>query len=175
MNSLPPLLHRLLVNQADRSASQLATVCLVEIDPDSRALRLIRAGHDCPLLIVPQGAAPIDSDHGPALGLRGADRWPLERVALRGDAAIMLFTDGLTERRPAPLAARLGYSDLPPRIDATEMLAAPPGHAIDSMLARLFPQGTEHLDDDLAVILVNLTRSAALAEPSRRLRIAGSN
>ena len=175
MTSLPALLHSLLVNQADRSASPLATVCLVEIDPEIRELRLIRAGHDCPLLITPHGAAPIDSEHGAAIGLNGASRWPLERVALRDDMAIMLFTDGLTEHRPAPRAARLGYSDLVPRIDATEMLTAPPGHAIDTMLARLFPQGTEQLEDDLAVILVNLKRSAIVAEPSQRLRIASSN
>ncbi len=175
MRSLPELLHRLLVNQADRSASPLATVCLVEIDPRGGELRLIRAGHDCPVLITPDGAAPIDCDHGPAIGLEGASRWPLERVALSGDSAIMLFTDGLTERRPAPRAARLGYSDLVPRIDAKEMLAAPPGQAIDRMLARFFPQGTEQLEDDLAVILVNLKHSSVISEPSQRLRIASSN
>jgi PAS domain S-box-containing protein len=175
MKSLPALLHSLLVNQADRSSSPLATVCLVEIDPGGGELRLIRAGHDCPVLITPHGAAPIDSEHGPAIGLDGAGRWPLQRVPLREDTAIMLFTDGLTERRPAPDAARLGYSDLVPRIDPTEMLTAPPGHAIDTMLARLFPQGTEQLEDDLAVILVNLKRSAIIAEPAKRLRIANSN
>jgi serine phosphatase RsbU (regulator of sigma subunit) len=175
MESLPSLLHSLLVNQADPTASQLATVCLVEIDPGAGELRLIRAGHDCPLLITPRGAAPIDSEHGPAIGLDAAGRWPLERVALREDTAIMLFTDGLTERRPAPRAPRLSYRDLVPRIDAAEMLTAPPGHAIDAMLARLFPQGTEQLEDDLAVILVNLKRSAIVAEPSQRLRIASSN
>lgn len=175
MKSLPALLHRLLVNQADRSASPLATVCLVEIDPRADELRLIRAGHDCPVMIKPDGAIPIDSEHGPALGLERASRWPIERVALRDDSAIMLFTDGLTERRPAPRAPRLGYKDLVPRIDAAEMLTAPPGQAIDRMLARFFPQGTEQLEDDLAVILVNLKRSALIAEPSQRLRIATSN
>jgi serine phosphatase RsbU (regulator of sigma subunit) len=175
MESLPALLHRLLVNQADRSASPLATVCLVEIDPGAGELRLIRAGHDCPLLITPDGAAPIESEHGPALGLESPSRWPVERVALRDDSAIMMFTDGLTERRPAPRAPRLGYSDLVPRIDAAELLTAPPGVAIDAMLARFFPQGTEQLEDDLAVILVNLKRAAIVAEPSQRLRIASSN
>jgi PAS domain S-box-containing protein len=175
MGSLPELLHRLLVNQADRSASPLATICLAEIDPGAGELRLIRAGHDCPVLITPTGATPIDSEHGPAIGLDGARYWPLERVGLRDDTAVMLFTDGLTERRPAPRAPRLGYSDLVPRLDATAMLTAPPGRAIDTMLARLFPQGTEQLEDDLAVILVNLKHSAIVAEPSRRLRIAGSN
>ncbi|MBV8987576.1 MAG: PAS domain S-box protein [Solirubrobacterales bacterium] len=174
MEALPPLLHRLLVNQADRSTSQLATVCLAEIDVRSGELRLIRAGHDSPVLITPSGVAPIECAHGPALGLNGVSRWPLARVALRSDAAIMLFTDGLTERRPALRAARLQYSDLLPRIDATEMLRTPPGHAIDTLLARLFPQGTEQLEDDLAVILVNLKHSAVVAETFERPSIARS-
>jgi hypothetical protein len=87
----------------------------------------------------------------------------------------MLFTDGLTQRRPAPRAPRLGYSDLVPRIDAAEMLTAPPGQAIDRMLARLFPQGTDQLEDDLAVILMNLKRSTLIAAPPQRLRIASNN
>jgi hypothetical protein len=45
------------------------------------------------------------------------------------------------------------------------MLTAPPGHAIDTMLARLFPQSAEQLEDDLAAILVNLKQSAIVAEP----------
>jgi hypothetical protein len=55
------------------------------------------------------------------------------------------------------------------------MLTAPPGQAIDRMLARLFPQGTDQLEDDLAVILMNLKRSTLIAAPPQRLRIASSN
>jgi hypothetical protein len=40
------------------------------------------------------------------------------------------------------------------------------------MLARPFPKGTVQLEDDLAVILVNLKLSAIIAEASKHLRIA---
>jgi hypothetical protein len=81
-------------------------------------------------------------------------------VALPENAAIMLLTDGLTERRPTPRAACLGFDDLLLRIDAHQMLRPPPGDAIDGMLAQLLPSGTDHLDDDLAVILLNLGPSS---------------
>jgi serine phosphatase RsbU (regulator of sigma subunit) len=155
MESIPGLLHRVLVNQADRGSVTMATGCLAEIDPDARELRLIRAGHDPPLLITPDGVVGLDTAHGPALGLSGPVQWPLERVPLPRDAAIMLFTDGLTERRPSPRSNRQSY-ELAPDIDPRTMLAQTPGQALDHLLATTFPAGTEDLDDDVAVILLKL-------------------
>lgn len=67
----------------------------------------------------------------------------------------MLFTDGLTERRLTPASARR-FDELGPRLDADRLLTRPPGEAIGEMLAQMFPGGTEQLDDDVAVILLNL-------------------
>jgi serine phosphatase RsbU (regulator of sigma subunit) len=106
MESIPQLLHRLLVNQADREPVTMATACLAEIDPDGGELRLIRAGHDPPLLITPEAVNDLSTTHGPALGLPGPVEWPLEHVPLPRDAAIMLYTDGLTELRTRPGTAR---------------------------------------------------------------------
>ncbi len=163
---IPELLHRLLVNQVEPVAATLATICLADVDPSARELRLIRAGHDAPLLITPGGVAPLGLEHGPALGLSGSHSWPSERMQLPDDAAIMLFTDGLTECRTTPRSARLGYDALLPRIDAHTILDQPPGQAIDGLLGGVFPHGTEHLDDDLAVVLLNLRRTVAAANPS---------
>lgn len=158
MRSLPRLLQRLLVSQADRDASTLASVCLAEIEPSAHELRLIRAGHDRPLLITTDTITAVEGPHGPVLGLSRRSEWPLQKVTLPGDAAIMLFTDGLTERRLTPGSARLGFDDLQSGIDGHQILHAPPGDALDAMLAALFPSGTEDHDDDLAVILLNLVR-----------------
>ena len=51
---------------------------------------------------------------------------------------------------------RFGFDELLPRIDARRFLTKPPEQAIDEMLADVFPEGTEALDDDLAVILLTL-------------------
>jgi PAS domain S-box-containing protein len=168
LESIPEMLHRLLVNQADRDAATLATVCLAEIDREGRELRLIRAGHDSPLLITPEAVAPLDHVHGPALGLTLEARWPIRRIQLPCDAAIMLFTDGLTERRSATWPQRLGVDELLARIDPGAFVTKPPDQAIDEMLADIFPEGTEQLDDDLAVILLTLRASdVAQAGPRR--------
>jgi len=173
LEAIPPMLHRLLVSEADREATRLATVCLAEIDYDGRDLRLIRAGHDSPLLITPGGVSPLNSIHGPALGLTMRGKWPVRRVQLPPDAALMLFTDGLTERRSATWPERLGVDELVPRIDAHTFLNKAPEQAIDEMLADVFPHGTEALDDDLAVILLTL-RATDIAAAGTRARIACS-
>lgn len=160
LESIPLLLHRLLTSQSDQRASTMATACLAEVDREARELRLIRAGHDAPLLITPGAVAGMNGDHGPALGLSKPHDWPLQRVPLPADAAIMLFTDGLTERRATPTSARR-FDDLAPHLDADKVLAQPPGEAIDELLAQIFPGGTEQLDDDVAVIPLNLGRTAS--------------
>jgi len=161
LEAIPGLLHRLLVNQRDRGSVTMATACLAEIEPGGRELRLIRAGHDSPLLITRGAVDDLSTAHGPALGLTGAADWPLEEMALPRDAAIMLYTDGLTEIRPAPGAIRR-FEDLAPRIDAPTTLDQPPGRALDQLLGTIFPTGTEELDDDVAVILLNLSRTASV-------------
>jgi PAS domain S-box-containing protein len=169
LEALPGMLHRLLVNQADRDAATLATVCLAEVDAEGRRMQLIRAGHDSPLLITPEAVVALDRVHGPALGLEVSSGWPVRQIQLPPDAAIMMFTDGLTERRATRQPDRLGVDDLLPRIDSHTFLTRPPEQAIDDMLADVFPQGTEQLDDDLAVILLTLraTDFAQVRPPTR--------
>jgi PAS domain S-box-containing protein len=167
MEELPEMLHRLLTNQADSGATTLATLCLAEVDDGRRWLKLIRAGHDSPLLITPGGVDPLGADHGPAIGLRGMNVWPVQRIRLPPEGAIMLFTDGLTERRAPARSSRLGFAELLPRLRPETFLNQPPGQAIDEMLRDIFPQGTGQLDDDLAVIVLGLGAAAAAAQPSR--------
>ena len=160
LEAIPLLLHRLLTNQADHRASTMATACLAEVDGEARELRLIRAGHDAPLLITPGAITGLNGDHGPALGLGKPHDWPLQRLPLPAEGAIMLFTDGLTERRVTPASVRR-FDDLAPHLEADKLLAQPPGEAIDELLAQMFPGGTEQLDDDVAVILLNLARTGS--------------
>jgi PAS domain S-box-containing protein len=173
LEQIPEMLHRVLINQADRAAPTLATVCLAELDPDGAQMRLIRAGHDAPLLITPGAVVALNRVHGPALGLSVPAQWPVRRIQLPPDAAIMLFTDGLTERRRAMRPDRFGVDELMPRIDADAFLNKPPEQAIDEMLADVFPEGTEALDDDLAVILLTL-RATDVAEADTDARAASA-
>jgi PAS domain S-box-containing protein len=170
LDAIPRMLHRLLIEQADQTAA-LATVCLVEVDRDGRSLSLIRAGHDSPMLVTPRKVVPLDGVHGPALGLDGNHSWPIEHHRLPADAAVMLFTDGLTERRAGLHIGEVGFDDLLAQLDADTLLAQAPERAIDAMLARVFPDGTDQLEDDLAVILLTL-RDADIARAGHRARVA---
>jgi hypothetical protein len=66
----------------------------------------------------------------------------------------------LTERRASEHSERAGFDELLAGLDAQLFLARSPEQAIDELLARLFPDGTEHLDDDLAVIVLVLGANA---------------
>ena len=171
LESIPKMLHRILLEQDDREAVRLATVCLVEVDRDGRHAKVMRAGHDSPLLITPGAIAPLNGVHGPALGLESRLHWPVQRHQLPSDAAIMLFTDGLTERRRGVDAGEIGFDGLLPRIDPPALLSQPPERAIDEMLARVFPEGTDQLEDDLAVILLTLS-AADVASAGDHARVA---
>jgi PAS domain S-box-containing protein len=171
LESVPRMLHRLLLDQDDGEAVRLATVCLVEVDQGGCHATVMRAGHDSPLLITAHAVAPLDGVPGPALGLEGAHHWPAQRYRLPSDGAIMLFTDGLTERRRAVRAGQIGFDDLLPRINAPALLTQPPERAIDDMLARVFPEGTDQLEDDLAVILLTLSAAEA-AHARNQARVA---
>src|SRR5262249_24369054 len=139
---------------------------LAEVDAAARELRLVRAGHDSPLLIAPGAVGEISGKHGPALGLPGESDWPLERIPLPDRAAIMLYTDGLAERRPGPRSLRR-CAAAGAHIEAESLLAKPSGRAIDDMLNEIFPHGTELLDDDVAAILLNLARTGVAGDGYR--------
>lgn len=171
LESIPRMLHRLLLEQDDREAVRLATVCLVEVDRTGRHAQVVRAGHDSPLLITANAVAPLDGVHGPALGLEGRHDWPMQRYQLPSDAAIMLFTDGLTEQRSGLRPGQVGFDELLPRIDAQALLTHPPERAIDEMLDEVFPEGTDQLADDLAVILLTLS-AADIAHAGNQARVA---
>jgi PAS domain S-box-containing protein len=175
LGSIPDMLNRLLIKQADRDATPLASVCLAEVDPAAVELRVVRAGHDSPLLITSDSVSGLGDIHGPLLGLDERGRWPVQRVRLPADAAIMLFTDGLTERR-APLGAHeIGFDALISEIDPHTLVSQPPEQAIDQVLARIFPDGTEALEDDLAVILLVLRAGAEAQANGATARTAGRN
>ncbi|HET9691435.1 MAG TPA: SpoIIE family protein phosphatase [Acidimicrobiales bacterium] len=90
----------------DLALPRLATALVATID-DTGLLRAASAGHPPPLLVEPGAArsldVPVDVPLGVAPGAAGAPR-PLE-VRLAAGAALVLYTDGLVERRDAAFDA----------------------------------------------------------------------
>ena len=97
-------LNELVVNT---ELTEMATICIVAIDHDADAARIVRAGHPPPLLI-PVGGPPrlADGGAGVVLGVGGV-RCLEYTVPFETGDRIVLFTDGLVERPGETIDASL--------------------------------------------------------------------
>ncbi|MFE1169489.1 PP2C family protein-serine/threonine phosphatase [Nocardiopsis sp. NPDC058789] len=95
------LLHRLL----DRLEPDLfATAVIVRFRPGDPHVTLASAGHPPPLLRDASGeAAPVEADSGGMLGLPIDLTFTDNRVEVPPGGALLLYTDGLVERRGEPI------------------------------------------------------------------------
>jgi integral membrane sensor domain MASE1/anti-sigma regulatory factor (Ser/Thr protein kinase) len=100
------VLHRAnrLLEQLD--LAEMATIVHLTFDPDSGAVHLANAGHPPPLLIHADGAVELlEAGTAPPLGavVHGRDI-PASEHHLEPGAALLLYTDGLIERRGVSLS-----------------------------------------------------------------------
>jgi serine phosphatase RsbU (regulator of sigma subunit) len=142
---------------------RVATCVVAVVDPETHTCRLASAGHMPPLLIQPDGRCslvelPVDPPLGVGVDVRVGVAG--ERTAYRGKtigfepgATLLLYTDGLVERRDEDIEARL---------DALSRLAPDPQRPleqlVDSVLSRFVPHGSE---DDVAVLAARLLPMAS--------------
>lgn len=148
-----------ILDEAERTAAGLeldvtATVVAACVDPaapdGTRAARLCRAGHPPPVLLSADGSArlvPARAD--PPLGLSfGNDRHDSDVTLSPGDT-LLLYTDGLVERRGHRLRDSLAV--LPERVAVHARVG--PRRLLDALLADLVPDGAE---DDVALLAVHV-------------------
>jgi hypothetical protein len=124
----------------------LATTAVVTIDPAERTLRYCLAGHPPPLLRGPDGTvSTLGEATGALLGLETHNR-PEEVVTFAPDSSLVLFTDGLVERRDETFDAGIA------RLAATLKATPPPDPA--SLCDALVEQSVPHngRDDDVAIL-----------------------
>jgi PAS domain S-box-containing protein len=98
-------LNRFLL-ETDRDDSFVTAVVGV-YEPDTSRLRLANAGQAAPLIIAPHADGPATVALpwcGPALGVIGDADFTNQQVGLPPDAALCLYTDGLTDRHDDPTA-----------------------------------------------------------------------
>ena len=136
---------------------ELVTLLIGLLAQDLSTFRYVSAGHPPPLVIGPEGAA-FASDHhsNPALGLPQPPSFVEEEVALRPGTSVLLYTDGLIERRGESLD--LGLERL--RSTAERVVnGTSPNDAITELLGRVI-EGPRPTDD---VALMLLQRDATPA------------
>ena len=99
------VLDRLLV----WSTSDLyATAIVIAYDPEKGTLRWSNAGHPPPILASPDNRARVlDAVHGSLLGLNAADPFTDSETDLPSGGLLVLYTDGLIERRGSDLRESL--------------------------------------------------------------------
>jgi GAF domain-containing protein/anti-sigma regulatory factor (Ser/Thr protein kinase) len=86
----------------------MTTLVYLLLDPLEETLEVVNAGHLPPLLIDPDGTAHYLSIEGALpLGTSQTESYTSQVVAFPAGAAVVLYTDGLVERRDAPIDAGL--------------------------------------------------------------------
>jgi anti-sigma regulatory factor (Ser/Thr protein kinase)/GAF domain-containing protein len=86
--------------------TRFASLAVVLVDPISATVSVSVAGHPPPLLVSPQhGACELDAGRGPALGIPNFKRTQVDSI-IDSSSTIIMYTDGLTERRDDHVADR---------------------------------------------------------------------
>ncbi|MFF0206284.1 PP2C family protein-serine/threonine phosphatase [Streptomyces sp. NPDC005017] len=146
---------------AERTGAHIfATLTSVELLPDGGSAHVTRAGHPGLLLRTGGDVRWIEVPGGPALGVLpgGVATWPVQRLDLPDDGALVLFTDGLFEGRTGPGNQRLGEEGL---LELALAAARLPAEAfVDELIGRAESLAEEYggLVDDVAVLHVRRHR-----------------
>lgn len=137
----------------DRFASTIegaacTTVFCAVLDPDTGRLSYSSAGHPPGILAVPDGSIRLLEDgRSLPLAVRPGTSRPEAECVIPADATLLLYTDGLVERRRRPIDEgidRAGEAVQAGRDTGLDDLA-------DDVMARLVPAGG--YDDDVALLL----------------------
>jgi serine phosphatase RsbU (regulator of sigma subunit)/anti-sigma regulatory factor (Ser/Thr protein kinase) len=127
------------------------TVTYVLLDPVTGDGCVASAGHPPPVVRRTGGAAAfVDVEVGPPLGLPGEH--PVEALHLDPGDLLLLFTDGLVERRGEPIGVRMQQL-----LRTVDSLADADPYELSAHL--LGPLG-ERVEDDVAVLSLQRTTSA---------------
>jgi serine phosphatase RsbU (regulator of sigma subunit) len=129
----------------------LATTIVAQLALDTRRLTWSCAGHPPPLLIVGTDAAYLDDVHGPMLGVDPALAYGQSTLDLPPGARLLLYTDGLVERRGTSITHRLdtlaaAASDNP------QQGAGGLDHLCDRILAAV--AGPADQEDDICLLAI---------------------
>jgi serine phosphatase RsbU (regulator of sigma subunit)/PAS domain-containing protein len=154
---------------ADRADETLATAVVAHLDPVARELTWSCAGHPPPLLLTTveeagddeAGAAGavfdgafaryLEEVHGPLLGVDATTTYAQSRLRLPPGSRLLLYSDGLVERRGRSLTDQLAM--LADAAVAALRAQQSPTNLCDHILDAVAPQERE---DDLCLLVVAL-------------------
>ncbi len=121
-------------------------------DPVQGVLRWARAGHLPAVLVRNAKARPLSQPHGVLLGADADAHYQEATTALRPGDTLLLFTDGLIERRD---------QSIDESISALLKVASRPVDDVDSYADLLVAELASDTDDDACLVAVTLRLAAA--------------
>jgi serine phosphatase RsbU (regulator of sigma subunit)/anti-sigma regulatory factor (Ser/Thr protein kinase) len=154
---------------------QMSTCVYAVLDPATGELRCSNAGHPPPLVLAGDGhAAFLTGRPGLPLGVSAEHAYPEIRTTLAPGSTLLLYTDGLVEKRGEPLDVGLerfrevvaGAPSGPVKELCEQVLGAlveAPGDDVALLAVRVLPPESGPLDFELAA------EPGALGEIRRRL------
>ncbi|MFI6978461.1 SpoIIE family protein phosphatase [Embleya sp. NPDC050154] len=125
-----------------------ATAICALYDPSTRIMRWARAGHLPPVCIRDDTAHYLPLLTGPLLGAFAEATYVEGEIRFELDDALLLFTDGLIERRDHSLETSL---------DQLLITACAPAPTLDDRLDRLLTHSRADTDDDTCVVGIQIT------------------
>lgn len=120
-----------------------ATAVCALYDPENNTLRWARAGHLPPVLVRGSDAAPLPLVKGLLLGAVPEATYEEHEVQLAVDDTLLMYTDGLIERRDRSVEESLAQF-------LTVARAVPP--TLDQQLDRLLTHSRSDTDDDTCIV-----------------------
>lgn len=140
---------------AARGYGRFCTAVYGHLRPSAEGTTLTVAagGHPPPIVLRADGSAEVVSVHGPLLGVLAEPRFTAAELTLEPGDALVLYTDGLTERNP--------------RVDAEEgllrIVGALSGETADELLSELEQTALgphpRRPRDDVAILIVKQPRA----------------
>jgi serine phosphatase RsbU (regulator of sigma subunit) len=123
------------------------TVVCGRYDPETRVLRWARAGHLPPVLVRDGAAEMLPLPGGVLLGLDPDAEYEEATLALRGGDTLLLYTDGLVERRADSITDAL-----------REFTAAvvPAGPDAESLADRVLAEASSDTGDDACLVAIRI-------------------
>jgi anti-sigma regulatory factor (Ser/Thr protein kinase)/putative methionine-R-sulfoxide reductase with GAF domain len=140
----------------------MATAMYGVFDPETDSLTVASCGHLPPMIVGPQGSRIVDVEPNAPLGAFPYGRVREHELVLATGETLVLYTDGLVERREAPLTESI---DELRRVVAS---ARSVEEICDLALERLVPFHGAH--DDVAIVALQnsaLTKGLSLRLPAR--------
>lgn len=136
---------------ATEAGAGMATMLYGTLDPDQGRLELFTLGHPPPLVVDPTGdASYLECDHLPPLGSGLSSGITSSVCHLEPESTLILYTDGLVERRGEDLSD--GLERLREQVSGTHR--RPESEICDLLFNRQVPDGRP--EDDTTVVVLRL-------------------